>query len=242
MLQVGAGNSDLTLDYLKILIDRGLPKATGSKKIVVVGAGPAGLATGWLLKNAGHEVTVLGANSNRTGGRVKTFRGRFDDKRLYAEAGAMRLPDSHPLVLALCDKLGVRRRPFYNSDVLPDTPSPAAPPPVTYRSFTGETWTNHNGGPAYRRPAAAARFLIRVNGDRITRGDYAANPIRINKGFGGASFATTARYSTDTIRCRLSTFSPSRAGSYRRSRPSAHSRISPLGCITASFRCSWIMP
>ncbi|MFJ4654799.1 flavin monoamine oxidase family protein [Nocardia sp. NPDC088792] len=196
MLQVGDNNSDLTLDYLKVLIDHGLPKATAPKKVIVVGAGPAGLTTGWLLKNAGHEVTVLEANSNRTGGRVKTFRGRFDDKRLYAEAGAMRLPDSHPLVLALCDKLGVRRRPFYNSDVLPATPTPAAPPPVSYRSFTGETWTNHTGGPAYRSPDAAGHTLIRVNGDRVTRAEYAADPARINKGF-GASFTTTTRAALD---------------------------------------------
>ncbi|RDI68252.1 flavin monoamine oxidase family protein [Nocardia pseudobrasiliensis] len=193
MLQIGEDNSDLTLDYLKILIDQGLPKTADPKKVVVVGAGPAGLTTGWLLKNAGHEVTVLEANSNRTGGRVKTFRDRFEDKRLYAEAGAMRLPDSHPLVLALCDKLGVKRRPFYISDVVPDTPSPLAPPPVTYTSFTGETWTNHNGGPAYRPPAAAGRTLIRVNGERVTRAEYAADPSRINRTFGGAPFGTTTR-------------------------------------------------
>lgn len=197
MLQVGDNQADLTLDYLKVLIDHGLPKATAAKKIVVIGAGPAGLTTGWLLKNAGHDVTVLEANSNRTGGRVKTFRGRFDDKRLYAEAGAMRLPDSHPLVLALCDKLGVKRRPFYNSDVLPDTPNPSAPPPVSYKSFTGETWTNHTGGPAYRSPAAAGRTLIRVNGERVTRAEYAADPARINKSFGGASFATTTGAALD---------------------------------------------
>lgn len=197
MLQVGDTHSDLTLDYLKILIDHGLPKAAAPKKVVVVGAGPAGLTVAWLLKNAGHEVTVLEANSNRTGGRVKTFRGRFDDKRLYAEAGAMRLPDSHPMVLALCDKLGVKRRPFHNSDVLPDTPNPSVPPPVSYKSFTGETWTNHTGGPAYRLPAGAGRTLIRVNGDRVTRAGYAADPARINKAFGGAALTTTTRAALD---------------------------------------------
>ncbi len=199
MLQIGADNSDLTLDYLKILIDRGLPKTNDPKKIVVIGAGPAGLVTGWLLKNAGHEVTVLEANSNRTGGRIKTFRGRFTDTRLYAEAGAMRLPDSHPLTLALCDKLGLTRRPFYNSDVLPTTPSPTTPPPVTYRSFTGETWTNHTDGPDYQPPTAAGRSLIRVNGQRITRAEYAADPIPINSSFGGAPFTTTARAALDAV-------------------------------------------
>ncbi|MCZ9342956.1 FAD-dependent oxidoreductase, partial [Streptomyces sp. TRM76130] len=36
------------------------------------------------------------------------------DPAQYAEAGAMRLPDFHPLVLALVDKLGLGRRPFHH--------------------------------------------------------------------------------------------------------------------------------
>ncbi len=79
----------------------------------------------------------------------------------------------------------------------PDTPSPASAPAISYKSFTGETWTNHNGGPEYRLPAAAGHTLIRVNGDRVTRAEYAANPTRINKGFGGASFSTTTRAALD---------------------------------------------
>lgn len=87
----------------------------------------AGLVTGALLKQAGHQVTVIEANGNRIGGRIKTFRAEpdqpapFTDALQYAEAGAMRLPDSHPLTLALIDKLRLPRRLFYNVDIKPGT-------------------------------------------------------------------------------------------------------------------------
>ncbi|MEU4532103.1 FAD-dependent oxidoreductase [Micromonospora ureilytica] len=63
------------------------------------------------------------------GGRIKTFRhdpGRgmtspFHDANQYAEAGAMRIPDSHRLTLALADTFGLRRQLFRNVDVDPQT-------------------------------------------------------------------------------------------------------------------------
>jgi monoamine oxidase len=194
MLQVGDKDSDLKLEYLKVLIDSGLPRAATPKRIIVIGAGAAGLTAAKLLAEAGHQVTVLEANANRTGGRIKTFRSVFSDPALYAEAGAMRLPDAHPMVLALADKLGVRRRQFFNSDVLPATVT-GDPPPVFYRSFTGETWSN---GPAadYRSPDAAGRTLIRVNGTTVTRAAYAADPAAVNKTF-GANFTTSSRAAFD---------------------------------------------
>ncbi|MFI1920397.1 FAD-dependent oxidoreductase [Nocardia sp. NPDC020380] len=185
MLQVDADGNDVKLAQLRTLIDTGLPKTTAPKRIIVVGAGPAGLSAANLLVEAGHQVTVLEANGNRTGGRVKTFRGVFSDPALYAEAGAMRLPSAHPMVLALADKLGVRRRQFHNVDVRPDARS-AEPVPVVYRSFTGAEWSNGPAAPAQVSPAAAGRTLIKVNGQCVDRAGYARDPGAVHRGFGVA--------------------------------------------------------
>jgi monoamine oxidase len=195
LLLVGENGEDLKLEYLNILIDRGLPRTASPKKILIVGAGIAGLAAAALLKDAGHRVTVIEANGNRTGGRIKTFRGVFSDKSLHAEAGAMRLPDFHPLVLALADKLAVKRHLFYNADVAPGARPVGPVPPVVYQAFTGERWTN--GSPTrFSAPAATMRSLIQVNGMRVTRRGYADSPGAVNRSF-GAPVATTVSAAVD---------------------------------------------
>jgi monoamine oxidase len=56
------------------------------KRVIVAGAGLAGLSCAWELSKRGHDVTVLEA-SNRTGGHVRTIREGFPD-HLYADCGA----------------------------------------------------------------------------------------------------------------------------------------------------------
>lgn len=191
---VGPNGDDRKLEYLKILINDGLPKPVRPKKVLVVGAGIAGLTAGALLKQAGHQVTIIEANGNRVGGRIKTFRvgpewadrpQPFVDPLQYAEAGAMRLPDFHPLTLALVDKLGLKRRLFFNVDIKPGTGNQSAPvPPVVYQSFTGAQWNNGPDHTDFRAPEASNRTWIRTNGQQVRRADYAADPARINQGFG----------------------------------------------------------
>ena len=84
------------------------------KKIVVVGAGMAGLVAAWELTRAGHEVVVLEARG-RVGGRVHTLREPFTDG-LYAEAGAMRIPRTHDLTLAYCERFRLPLTPFTSSN------------------------------------------------------------------------------------------------------------------------------
>src|SRR5262249_36867548 len=71
---------------------------TGSgKRVLILGAGLAGLAAAYELDRRGYAVTVLEART-RPGGRVLTLREPFSDG-LYAEAGAIFIPDDHDVTL-----------------------------------------------------------------------------------------------------------------------------------------------
>jgi monoamine oxidase len=70
-----------------------LERKGAAKKVIVVGAGLAGLSAAYELIQAGHDVTILEARA-RPGGRVHTLREPFSDG-LYAEAGAMNVFDNH---------------------------------------------------------------------------------------------------------------------------------------------------
>src|SRR4051812_26199052 len=62
------------------------------RKVIVLGAGLAGLSAAYELDARGHDVTVLEAQV-RPGGRVHTLRGFADG--LHAEAGAMDFSDGY---------------------------------------------------------------------------------------------------------------------------------------------------
>ena len=104
------------IDLLKLLRD-GLPHLENEpKKIVIIGAGMAGLTAGMLLKEAGHRVVVLEAR-NRLGGRVFTYRGFAGG--MYGEFGAMRFPKQHVLGQHLIHerfKLKTSPFPMYDAD------------------------------------------------------------------------------------------------------------------------------
>jgi len=79
------------------LLTETLQRRGVTKKVVIIGAGLAGLSAGYELTQAGHDVTILEAR-NRPGGRVLTLREPFADG-LYAEAGAMNVFDNHSWTL-----------------------------------------------------------------------------------------------------------------------------------------------
>ena len=82
-----------------------------AKKVLILGAGLAGLVAGYQLTDAGHEVTILEAQM-MTGGRVRTLREPFSDG-LYAEAGAGRIPDTHAITLQWVRMFGLSLDAFY---------------------------------------------------------------------------------------------------------------------------------
>ncbi|HEV2387504.1 MAG TPA: FAD-dependent oxidoreductase [Candidatus Acidoferrales bacterium] len=90
-----------------------LPLAPGRapQKVVIAGAGLAGLVAGYELDRAGHDVAILEAQL-RPGGRVLTLRAPFSDG-LYAEAGAARIPDTHDLTLRYAREFNLKLAPFY---------------------------------------------------------------------------------------------------------------------------------
>jgi monoamine oxidase len=87
-----------------------IASAQQPRRIIIVGAGLAGLAAAYELVKTGHEVIVLEAQS-RPGGRVYTLRDPFSDG-LYAEAGAARIPDAHDLTRGYATDFGLQLVPF----------------------------------------------------------------------------------------------------------------------------------
>ncbi len=89
----------------------GLPEREGPrKKVIIVGAGIAGLTAAYELAKQGHEPHILEAR-HRPGGRIYTVRAPFSEG-LHAEAGAMRIPATHNLTLHYCKEFGLTLYPF----------------------------------------------------------------------------------------------------------------------------------
>jgi len=80
------------------------------RRIIIVGAGLAGLVAAHELTKAGNQVVVLEAQP-RPGGRVYTLRDPFADG-LYAEAGAARIPPEHDLTRGYAAEFGLKLVPF----------------------------------------------------------------------------------------------------------------------------------
>ncbi|ASN07403.1 amine oxidase [Virgibacillus necropolis] len=95
------------------IIRNGLPEASNPKKVTIIGAGMAGLVAASLLKDAGHHVTILEGN-NRIGGRIYTVREPFTPGN-YLDMGAMRFPETHPLVLEYIQKFDLPTNLFINT-------------------------------------------------------------------------------------------------------------------------------
>ena len=84
-----------------------------ARKVLILGAGMAGLVAAHELTKLGHDVTVLEART-RPGGRVHTLREPFSDG-LFAEEGAARIPENHDLTHKYVKEFALPLEPFYPS-------------------------------------------------------------------------------------------------------------------------------
>ena len=80
-----------------------------AQRVIVLGAGLAGLCSAYELQSLGHTVTVLEAQM-RPGGRVRTIREPFAPG-LYTEAGAESIPGVHDLTQHYARELGLKLVP-----------------------------------------------------------------------------------------------------------------------------------
>jgi monoamine oxidase len=161
-LKGGTKENKTITEYLEIL-NNGLPgKMNNPKKVIVIGAGIAGMLSAIILGDYGHKVTVLEANDDRVGGRIKTF-GQNPEKTpfksgQYAEAGAMRLPAKHPLLMAYIAQHNLEKQLFFNVSVA----DPNATDPVKVNNT-----------------------FLRTNSYQTRKNIYSDKPENTNKGFYG---------------------------------------------------------
>ena len=170
---------EISQAYLTYL-ENGLPESQAKrKKILIVGCGISGMVSASLLRQAGHTVTIVEANT-RVGGRIKTFRNSedktyFEDSNLSGEAGAMRIPDMHKLVQYLIDQTGVEKQLFLNNTVSKtdatsdniDNPERRADGSIILPEGTGKNFLhlnyNHVLRSEYDAPGADVNALLNYN-------------------------------------------------------------------------------
>jgi monoamine oxidase len=86
-----------------------VPNSSRPLKVVILGAGMAGLCAAYELEKRGHSCVILEADRSHIGGRARTL--RFEGG-LYGEAGAMRIPARHNLTHHYIQVCELQIRPF----------------------------------------------------------------------------------------------------------------------------------
>ncbi len=170
-----------------------------STKVIVVGAGLAGLTAAARLKEMGTKVSLIEAR-DRVGGRVLTIRGAFAQGQ-HAEAGADFIDEGQHEIIRLVKEQGLtlhsilkqgfafvrhpgpsrRRRHILSGEEAWDTLSHALRPLVTAYRRAGKRWDSLIAGQLARQ--SVAQWLEEVTADsnmravvRGLRGFFLADP------------------------------------------------------------------
>lgn len=183
-----------------------------SRKVLILGAGMAGLVAAYELTKLGHDVTVLEART-RPGGRVHTLREPFSDG-LYAEAGAARIPNTHELTLKYVKAFDLPLEPFYpnarnalrfdrgSRDEVPIAGFVDAMT-VNYGADLGgrpDRWYKIKGGSDLLPKALARELESKIKyGCAVVRIEQDANAARVVFRKGGANETLTA----DSVLCTI---------------------------------------
>ena len=81
-----------------------------TQKVLILGAGMAGMSSAIELIKLGHDVTIL-EGQTRAGGRIRTLREPFTDG-LYADMGAARIPENHEWTMKYIKEYDLQLHPF----------------------------------------------------------------------------------------------------------------------------------
>ena len=183
-----------------------------ARKVLILGAGMAGLVAAYELTKLGHDVTILEART-RPGGRVHTLREPFSDG-LYAEAGAARIPDNHDLTLKYVKEFALELEPFYPrtlNAVRFDRGSREEVPIDGYtdamaRNYGGdlghapERWSKIKGGSDLLPKAFANKLAGRIQyGAAVVKIEQDASQARVVFSSGGRKQTVTA----DNVVCTI---------------------------------------
>lgn len=150
-------------------------RLTPRPRVVIAGAGIAGLAAALSLLERDYEVTVLEAQQ-RPGGRILTLRQPFHSG-LYVEAGASHVAGD-PALLTWLEKLDVPLVPSAEDERAPAHPLSAAERALGWegrlRKYFGEALTEDPRAPGWPSPRIATLDGVSVAGYLKAQGASAA--------------------------------------------------------------------
>lgn len=137
------------------MIKSAVPAGNADLSVIVVGAGPAGLAAGYRLKKAGAQVIVLD-QSGEVGGKIKT---RHIDG-FHLDLGPTIVPPAHTRMIELIHELGIQEKLETTGGTVIGIARPAGIQYIDTSRFGKEIWFSSLLG--WRAKLALGRLVLDV--------------------------------------------------------------------------------